>query len=135
VRVNGGGFALTRVLLGCLLQVIQVVKKDAWYIANRRIDVPGQSNVDHDQRCLIALTDHSFRLITAQDGMRTRGGTNHNVCLQEMAPTVIEGDCGSTELSGQLKRVFVSAIDHRDGGCPAVDQVTGGEFAHLACAE
>ena len=77
--IDGLAAALFHVGCGYLLQVVDVVDKDAVELVHLRIDVAGDGNIDEEHGLVAAALQESVAVLGAEDGMRRAGGADDDV--------------------------------------------------------
>jgi hypothetical protein len=114
-----------------IIQVVDVEQEHAFHLSHRRINISRHSDVHQAHGAILPLLSDAFRFLATKHGVRARGGTDQDVCLQHVRPAVVKRNCGSTQLLGQFNRVLQGSIYHVDGSGALIDEVSCRKLAHF----
>jgi len=156
---GGGGLsaAVGEVGGGDLLEVVDVVYEAAFDLVHEGIDVAGDGDVDEEHGAVAAALHEALAVGAEEDGLRGAGGGEDDVCASSLGVKLVEGndlggageagavDCKrpvgelhgdlAGDLTGELRGALLGAIGDEDGGCALLDEMTRGQFGHLARAD
>ena len=119
----------------CLLQIVDVVRKDAVELCHRLRNVPRNGNINEKHRTILAPGQKLLAVFAPENCVWRTGRGDHNVGLIARAVKILELNGLSVELLSQPDRAIVSAIRNEDGSAPMRHQMPRRQFAHLACAD
>ena len=114
-----------------LLQVIDVVDKDAVQLVHLRIDVAWHRDIDEEHRTVAALAQEALAVFFAEDGVRRAGRADHNVGARNRLVELVKRNGFAVKFLRQRRSAIISAIGNVDVLGAVSQQVTRGKLAHL----
>ena len=140
--LRGFGFAAAVGPVGGsnLLEVVNVVDEAAFNLVHAGIDVAGNGDVDEEHGAVAAALKEVLAVGVAEDLLRGAGAGDDDVGTVGLLVDSLEGDHsgenrGASEFSGEFFGAGQRTIGDENGGGAVLDEVTRGEFGHLACAD
>src|ERR1035438_5462189 len=125
---------LRRWLRNHLLQVIDIVNKDAVQLVQLGIDIAWDRDVDEKHGTVAALAEEPFAVLLAEDGVRRARGTDDDVGIGNGLVKPFEWDRRAVELFRQRRSAREGAVGKVDLRAAMRQQMAGSQFAHLAGA-
>ena len=116
--VDGLAAALLHVGRGHLLQVVDVVDKDAVQLVHLRVHVAGHGNVDEKHGAVAAAVQEGLPVLGAEDGVRRAGGADDDVGAAGGLVKLVEWNhlrITALKLLGHAARALLGAVGDQDG--------------------
>ena len=115
----------------CLLQIVDVVRKDAVELCHPLRNVPRNGDIDEKHRTILAPGQKLLAVFAPENCVWRTGRGDHNVGLIARAVKIFKFDGLPVELLSQADRPVISAISNEDGSAPMRHQMPRRQFAHL----
>ena len=140
--LGGLGFAAAVGEVGCgdLLEIVDVVDEAAFDLVHAGIDVAGNGDVDEEHGAVAPALEEVLAVGAAEDFLRRAGGGDDDVGAGGLRVEIVERDGfgmdgGAGEVSCDFFSAGLGAVGDEDGGGAVLDEMTGGELGHFACAD
>src|SRR5258708_40372989 len=104
-------------------------------LVHRRVDVARHSDIDKENRTVLARSQNLFSLFLAHNIMWRAGGADNDVRLLDVFEELVEVNRRAVEHLGELHGATIRAVAHKNGSSTAPQQVLGGELTHLTGAD
>ena len=98
----------------CLLQVVDVIGKNAVQLAHFRRHVARHRDVDEEHRTILAAGKELFTMLAPEDGVRCARRSDDDVGAVAGGVKVFELDGLSVELLRQPDCAVISAVSYKD---------------------
>src|SRR5271170_352822 len=117
---------------GDRLQVVNVVEEDALNAVHLRIDIARNRDIDEKHGPVAAAVNELSAVLGAEDRLRRSRGSDDDVGAVGTRVEVLIANDMSAKLRRQAHRARLGAVRDVDGTRSALNEVPGGELAHLA---
>ena len=135
---HGGGpfsFALQAVALAGLAKIIDRIQVHAQPLADGRVEIARDRQVQNEQRALLAGPLDGEELVQRDNGLRGGGGADHQVCLGQLREQLLPCHGLSAPGAGQLFGFLEATIDDAHVAGAFVLEIAERFFGHFAGAD
>src|SRR6185437_1989169 len=127
--------AIAYVGLDDLLQIIDVVSKDAVHMSHFRIYVARNGNIDEEHGAVLATMHEQLAVLPPEDRMRSPGRGNHNVGAVGGLIKPIEVDGAATDFVCHLLCAFMRPVSDQDCARSVGMEMACRQLAHFSSAD
>ena len=127
--------ALAEIGVDNLLQIVDVVAVHVVERSHGRFDVPGHRDIDEEQRPPAPVVHHALHEVAVDHRLRRARRRHHDVDGPQRGGKLVERHGRTGERARQLLRARPRAVGDIDGEGALIDEVLGGQLAHLPGAD
>src|SRR5437660_7329479 len=111
-----------------ILQIVNVIDKNAVELVHRGINVARDCDVNKEHGTVLSLGEKFFAVLPPEDRDRSAGRGNDDVRLLAMFVELVETNGLAAEARGKIASAIVSAVGYKDRASSPRQQMAGSKF-------